>query len=78
MNEARVLFKTYESLSSNEFPQIIELLNIPDSSFTTENQTAVFKLQAQINENLNDAHGRFLEAQEDFGKKYKVEFEEVE
>ena len=78
LNEAKVLFKTYESLSENEFPMIIELLNIPDTSFTTNNQTTVFKLQGQINDQLNEAHERFMAAQEDFGKKFKVEFEDPE
>jgi hypothetical protein len=76
--ESKVLFESYENLSENEFPKIIELLNVPDSSFTSENQKTVFLLQSNINETLKNAHQRFQKAQEVFGKKYKVNFEAEE
>lgn len=76
LDQARSLFKAYENLSKNEIPQIIEILNIPDSSFTSENQSKVFKLQKTINSTLEDSHDEFLQAQLDFGKKYKVKFQE--
>ena len=77
-HEAELLFKTYESLSENQIPQIIELLNVPDSSFTPDHQNQVFMLQSDINLLLEASHDRFIEAQVEFGQKYGVEFEQAE
>lgn len=73
-HEARVLFQSYENLCKNEFPNMVSILEIPDSTFSTEDQSKLFQIQSQMNTLIKESEEKFKIAQKDFGEKYNLEF----
>jgi len=75
-SSALELFEFYEKVADTEYVQLMELLNIPDSLYTSENQSEAFNIHATINNQFKEAHRNFIAAQKQFGKKFNVEFED--
>ncbi len=75
---AKTLFSTYQQVTQDNYPQIIKILSLPDSSFTREDQQNLFDQQTIINDKLKEAHQNFLEIQNEFGKNHQLTFSQQE
>ncbi len=77
LDAARDLFHFYDEMADKEYVELIDLLKIPDSLYTSEDQTHAFNLNANINMKFNEAHEQFISAQKHFGGQFNVEFDEA-
>lgn len=68
------LFAVYQNLSENEYPKIIQILSMPDSTYTDSDQQRLFDQQTKIKGITDEAHESFLEIQAEFGKKHNLNF----
>ena len=76
LKAARQLFDFYDNVSSNEYVQMIDIMKIPDSLYTAEDQERASQVEEEIINRFNQAQEAFTSAQADFGKEYNVVFEE--
>jgi hypothetical protein len=73
---ARDLFKAYDQVVSNEYRQLTEIKLLPAESITIAIVDSSFSIQMRIHDVSKMAQEKFLMAQDSFGKKYNLLFEE--
>lgn len=71
---AKILFETYKQLSDHDYPIIIEVLSMPDSLFSEQDQQRLFDQQTIVNDKITKAHNDFLVKQKAFGKRHHLVF----
>lgn len=72
---ARELFRAYEDVTVEQYHQLLELKYLPAEAVTVAIADSSSALQKHIHDKTQAAQERFLKAQEDFGKKYKLSFQ---
>lgn len=78
LNGTKDLFSTYNEIVDHDYKRIMNLLLIPDSSFTTDDQQQLFDIQTKIKNDIDTAHDDFLKIQATFGKNHNIIFDEEE
>lgn len=76
LNAARKLFTFYDKVSSQEYVEMINIMKIPDSLYTQQDQEEASRVEDAIIEQFQLAQDEFTSAQEQFGESYNVVFEE--
>jgi hypothetical protein len=69
------LFLGYDTLVQTHYSELIDLLLLPDSQFTVEEQQKAFNAEARIAAHINTLHAAYEERQLEFGEKFNVVFE---
>lgn len=72
----RDLFATYDQIVEDDYRKFIQFLTLPDSLYTQQHQDSAVMLRDRIRENFDLATNKFIVAQEMFGKKYNIQFEQ--
>jgi len=70
-NQMLKLLKTYQSLTENEYHQVIDICLISDSSLTKDTLAFLNKTLLQINDKISVQMKEFTHFQQDFAKKYE-------
>lgn len=73
---ARQLFNTYADLSSQDYPDMIRLLEVDAPADTLAHLEQIYAVQAEIHAQRTATYEAFFQAQQSFGKKFNLEFEE--
>jgi hypothetical protein len=73
---AVALLETYKAITINEFPQLVALYKLPEGEYTQEKKDEADKLLSESSVKTDQGMAGFQAAQEVFGKKYKLTFEE--
>jgi hypothetical protein len=72
---ARELFRSYEALVGIEYKKMVEIKLLPAESVNVAIVDSNLAIQERIFMQSNIAQERFYKAQEEFGKKYNLEFQ---
>lgn len=72
---AKELFRSYESLVDVEYKKLVEIKLLPSESVDMAIVDSNLAIQDRIFDQSKMAQDRFFKAQEEFGKKYNLEFE---
>lgn len=72
---SKELFRGYDELVAGPYQELIVLLELPDSMFTSEEQLRAFKLEDEIVSNIHSLHKVYEEKQLAFGAKYNLVLE---
>jgi hypothetical protein len=72
---AKELFRAYEALVDFEYKKLVEIKLLPDVSVNMAIVDSNLAVQERIFMQSKIAQERFYKAQEEFGKKYNLEFE---
>jgi hypothetical protein len=72
---AKELFRSYEALVDFEYKKLVEIKLLPDVSVDMAIVDSNLAVQERIFMQSKIAQERFYKAQEEFGKKYNLEFE---
>jgi hypothetical protein len=72
---ARELFREYEELVDNDYKRLVEIELLPAESVSVAVVDSNFVIQSHIHLQSKIAQDKFLNAQEEFGKKFHLEFE---
>ncbi len=72
---ARELFRTYEDLVDNDYKKLVEIKLLPAESVNVAIVDSSFAIQSNIHLQSKVAQEKFLQAQLEFGKKFRLEFE---
>jgi hypothetical protein len=72
---AKELFRSYETLVDFEYKKLVEIKLLPDQSVDMAIVDSNLAVQERIFMQSKIAQERFYKAQEEFGKKYNLEFE---
>jgi len=72
---AKELFRSYETLVDFEYKKLVEIKLLPDVSVDMAIVDSNLAVQERIFMQSKIAQERFYKAQEEFGKKYNLEFE---
>ena len=72
---AKELFRSYEALVDFEYKKLVEIKLLPDISVDMAIVDSNLAVQERIFMHSKIAQERFYKAQEEFGKKYNLEFE---
>ena len=72
---AKELFRTYEALVDFEYKKLVEIKLLPAESVDIAIVDSNLAIQDRISIQSRIAQERFYKAQEEFGKKYNIEFE---
>ena len=72
---ARELFRSYEALVGNEYKTLVEIKLLPAESVNVAIVDSNLAVQERIFMQSKIAQERFYKAQEEFGKKYNLDFE---
>jgi hypothetical protein len=72
---AKELFRSYEALVDFEYKKLVEIKLLPDVSVNMAVVDSNLAVQERIFMQSKIAQERFYKAQEEFGKKYNLEFE---
>ena len=72
---ARELFRSYEALVGNEYKTLVEIKLLPAESVNVAIVDSNLAVQERIFLQSKIAQERFYKAQEEFGKKYNLDFE---
>jgi len=72
---AKELFRSYETLVDFEYKKLVEIKLLPDQSVDMAIVDSNLVVQERIFMQSKIAQERFYKAQEEFGKKYNLEFE---
>lgn len=72
---AKELFRSYEALVDFEYKKLVEIKLLPAESVDVAIVDSNFAIQERIFTESKIAQERFYKAQEEFGKKYNLEFE---
>ena len=72
---ARELFRTYEELVDHEYKKLVEIKLLPAQSVDMAVVDSNLAIQSHIHLQSKIAQDKFLKAQEEFGKKFHLEFE---
>ncbi len=72
---AKELFRTYEALVDFEYKKLVEIKLLPAESVNIAIVDSNLAIQDRISIQSRIAQERFYKAQEEFGKKYNIEFE---
>jgi len=75
LQASKELFRGYDNLVAGPYQDLIELLELPDSMFTSEEQLKAFKLEDEIGENIHSLHDVYEAKQLEFGAKYNLVLE---
>ncbi len=78
LDAAHELFQFYEDISNAEYVEMINIMKIPDSLYTQEDQERASEVETRIISRFTGAQKKFTDAQVEFGEKYNVLFEESE
>lgn len=73
---ARSLFGSYDHLSQGAYADMVSLLKVDAPLDTAQHITKIYELQAQIHADRQAAYETFYTAQQAFGKKFALNFEE--
>ncbi len=71
---AKELFRSYEALVDLEYKKLVEIKLLPSESVDLAIVDSNLAIQDRIFTHSKDAQDRFYKAQEEFGKKYNLEF----
>lgn len=74
IDATRELFRHYDEVADNYYPELIGLLALPDTSFTPEIQKRAFAVEEELINHIRTAHERFKEEQKNFGKRCRLRF----
>lgn len=69
------LLEGYDEIVAGPYLELIQLIDLPDSMFTPQQQLRAFEVEDQIIEGVKDLHQSFSKKQQSFGEKYKLIFE---
>ena len=69
------LFKGYDEIVAGPYQRLIELMELPDTSFTQVEQKRALMLEDEIIEGVESLHQDFILRQNDFGERYNIVFE---
>lgn len=72
---SKELFRGYDNLVDGPYQELILLLELPDSLFTSEEQLKAFKLEDQIIAEIHGLHEAYEVKQLAFGEKYNLVLE---
>jgi hypothetical protein len=72
---ARELFRSYEELVDEDYKKLVEIKLLPAESVNVAIVDSNFAIQSHIHLQSKIAQEKFLQAQEEFGKKFHLEFE---
>jgi hypothetical protein len=75
LQASKELFRGYDNLVAGPYQDLIKLLELPDSMFTSEEQLKAFKLEDEIVENIHSLHDAYEAKQLEFGAKYNLVLE---
>jgi hypothetical protein len=70
------LFRGYDELAAGPYNQLIDLISLPDSSFTPRQQLRALELEDDIINGSASLHQSYAKRQQAFGERYNVTFEE--
>ena len=73
---ARQLFNTYAVLGSQDYPDMIRLLEVDTPADTLAHLELIYATQAKIHAQRTATYETFFEAQQAFGEKFNLEFQE--
>jgi hypothetical protein len=72
---AKELFRSYEEMADNDYKTLIEIKLMPAESVDVAIADTNYAIQTHIHLQSKSAQEKFLKAQEEFGKKFHLEFE---
>lgn len=75
---SRHLFNFYEKVSETEYPELMEILQRPDSAYTRADQDRAYILDSLIRKQFSASHEDFLLSQREFWGNYNIVPAEVE
>jgi len=75
LQASRDLFRGYDRLMQNEYSELLEIIQLPDSAITTNVQQEAFGLESDIVMTMKTLHTDYELKQRSFGEKYNVVFE---
>lgn len=75
LKASRDLFRGYDRLMQNEYSELLEIIQLPDSAITTDDQQEAFGLESDIVMTMKTLHSDYESQQRAFGEKYNVVFE---
>ncbi|MFT5185643.1 MAG: hypothetical protein ACI84C_002791 [Flavobacteriales bacterium] len=78
LKAARELFLFYEDISTAEYIEMINIMKIPDSLYSQEDQESASTVETKIISRFTGAQKEFTDIQVEFGEKYNVLFVEDE
>lgn len=73
---ARQLFSEYNRLTLESYPEMIDLLVIDAPTDTLEHLDNIYAIQGEIHAARQKTYESFFNAQQQFGKKFNLEFED--
>lgn len=72
---ARELFRSYEEMTDTYYKTLVEIKLLPATSVSSAIADTNFAIQAHVHMQSKNAQDKFLKTQEQFGKKFHLEFE---
>jgi hypothetical protein len=75
---SRALFSFYEKVSETEYPELMEILQRPDSVYTRVDEERAYTLDSLIREQFSASHEDFLLRQREFWGNYNIVPTEIE
>lgn len=72
---AEDLFLFYKKISDNQYQQLIEIMETPDSLYTLEDQQRALAIEDTIRDAFDQHHEEFASAQQKFSEKYRLTIE---
>lgn len=75
---SRTLFNFYEDISEEEYPELMQILQRPDSVYTKADESRAYELDSLIRDRFTSSHHDFLTRQHEFWGQYNIVPAEVE
>jgi len=72
---ARELFRAYDEMADVDYKKLVEIKLLPAESVDVAIADTNYAIQSHIHMQSKNAQEKFLRAQEEFGKKFHLEFE---
>ena len=69
---SRELFNFYENVSEGEYPELMVILQRPDSVYTRADEARAYELDSLIRDRFKISHEHFLSSQREFWGKYNI------
>jgi len=66
------LLTTYESVTKNEYAEVLKIAKVPDEEFTQEHNNKMNELSKKIDNKLDKEVQNFLKAQKELANKYNI------
>ncbi|MGB0424471.1 MAG: LIC11966 family surface protein [Flavobacteriales bacterium] len=75
LKASKDLFRGYDHLMQNEYSDLLQIIQLPDSAITVDVQQEAFGLESDIVMTMKTLHTDYESKQRTFGEKYNVVFE---